>query len=210
MAATCDRDFVPDLLQEISLMLDIMLSPEKIGVDDNADLAALVRTIADYPKPGVMFRDVSTLLLDGPGFRSAIDRLADSFDPDKVDKIAGIEARGFIIASALAYKLGKGVVMLRKSGKLPGEAVGIDYALEYGTDRIEMHLKSPSPVFAVIEKSSNETFSLLRLPRIQAIPLSWRKLDRISPKCQLLSDKKKKFLRKIYLKICVIIRSPCI
>ena len=140
MAAICDRDFVPDFLQEISLMLDITLSPEKTGADDNADLAALVRTIADYPKPGVMFRDVSTLLLDGPGFRSAIDRLADSFDPDKVDKIAGIEARGFIIASALAYKLGKGVVMLRKSGKLPGEAVGIDYALEYGTDRIEMHL----------------------------------------------------------------------
>ncbi|MPT47789.1 MAG: adenine phosphoribosyltransferase [Sphingobium sp.] len=116
------------------------LSPEKPGRSDNADLAALVRTIADYPKAGVMFRDVSTLLLDGPGFHSAIDRLADSFDADGVDKIAGIEARGFIIASALAYKLGKGVVMLRKSGKLPGEAVGVDYALEYGTDRIEMHI----------------------------------------------------------------------
>jgi adenine phosphoribosyltransferase len=106
---------------------------------DNADLAALVRTIPDYPKPGILFRDVSTLLLDGPGFRAAIDRLADSFDPDQIDLIAGIEARGFIVASALAYALTKGKLILRKPGKLPGETVGIDYALEYGTDRIELH-----------------------------------------------------------------------
>ncbi|HMT43380.1 MAG TPA: adenine phosphoribosyltransferase [Chakrabartia sp.] len=105
---------------------------------DNADLAALVRTIPDYPKPGILFRDVSTLLLDGPGFRAAIDRLAATIDPD-IDLIAGIEARGFIVASALSYALTKGKVMLRKTGKLPGETVGIDYALEYGTDRIELH-----------------------------------------------------------------------
>jgi adenine phosphoribosyltransferase len=105
----------------------------------NADLAALVRTIPDYPKQGIMFRDVSTLLLDGKGFRAAIDRLIDSFDPDEVDLIAGIEARGFVVASALSYALTKGKVMLRKPGKLPGETVGIDYALEYGTDRIELH-----------------------------------------------------------------------
>ena len=105
---------------------------------DNADLAALVRTIPDYPKPGILFRDVSTLLLDGPGFRAAIDRLAATIDPN-IDLIAGIEARGFIVASALSYALTKGKVMLRKTGKLPGETVGIDYALEYGTDRIELH-----------------------------------------------------------------------
>lgn len=105
---------------------------------DNADLAALVRTIPDYPKPGILFRDVSTLLLDGPGFRAAIDRLAATIDP-AIDLIAGIEARGFIVASALSYALTKGKVMLRKTGKLPGETVGIDYALEYGTDRIELH-----------------------------------------------------------------------
>ncbi len=106
---------------------------------NNADLAALVRTIPDYPKPGILFRDVSTLLLDGRGFRAAIDRLAASFDPDRVDLIAGIEARGFIVASALAYALTKGKLILRKPGKLPGETVGIDYALEYGSDRIELH-----------------------------------------------------------------------
>jgi len=109
-------------------------------LDRNADLAELVRTIPDFPKPGIQFRDVSTLLLDGQGFRTAIDRLIETFDPTQVDLIAGIEARGFIVASALSYALHKGKIMLRKSGKLPGEAVGVDYALEYGTDRIEMHV----------------------------------------------------------------------
>jgi adenine phosphoribosyltransferase len=112
---------------------------------EHADLAALVRTIPDYPKPGIMFRDVSTLLLDGPGFRAAIDRLIGSFDPAEIDLIAGIEARGFVVASALSYALTKGKVMLRKPSKLPGETVGIDYALEYGTDRIEMHVGAVGP-----------------------------------------------------------------
>lgn len=105
----------------------------------NANLAALVRTIPDYPKPGILFRDVSTLVLNGPGFRAAIDRLITTFDADEIDLIAGVEARGFIVASALSYALTKGTLMLRKAGKLPGASVGIDYALEYGTDRIEMH-----------------------------------------------------------------------
>lgn len=112
---------------------------------NNDDIKALIRTIPDYPIPGVQFRDVSTLLLDGNGFRTTIDRLADLIDPAEIDLIAGLEARGFIIAAGLSYKLGKGKVMLRKKGKLPGETVGIDYALEYGSDRIEMHQDACAP-----------------------------------------------------------------
>jgi adenine phosphoribosyltransferase len=111
----------------------------------NADLADLIRPIADYPKPGIMFRDVSTLMLDGSGFRAAIDRLIETIDPADIDLIAGIEARGFIVGSAMSYALSKGKIMLRKSGKLPGKAVGMDYTLEYGTDRIEMHVGAVSP-----------------------------------------------------------------
>lgn len=114
-------------------------------ITDNADLAARIRTINDYPKPGIQFRDVSTLLLDGAAFRATIDRLAKLVDPDAIDLIAGIEARGFIVASALSYALSKGKLMLRKPGKLPGESIGIDYALEYGTDRIEMHVGAVRP-----------------------------------------------------------------
>lgn len=111
---------------------------------DNSDLAALIRTIPDYPKPGILFRDVSTLLLDGPGFRATIDRLAALVAPD-TELIAGIEARGFVVAAGLSYALGLGKLMLRKPGKLPGEKIGADYALEYGTDRIEMHVGHVRP-----------------------------------------------------------------
>lgn len=111
---------------------------------DNADLAALIRNIPDYPKPGILFRDVSTLLLDGPGFRATIDRLAAMVSPD-TQLIAGIEARGFVVAAGLSYALGLGKLMLRKPGKLPGEKIGTDYALEYGTDRIEMHVGHVKP-----------------------------------------------------------------
>jgi adenine phosphoribosyltransferase len=113
-------------------------------MSDNADLAALIRNIPDYPKPGIMFRDVSTLLLDGPGFRATIDRLAALVAPD-TELIAGIEARGFVVAAGLSYALGLGKLMLRKPGKLPGEKIGTDYALEYGTDRIEMHVGHVRP-----------------------------------------------------------------
>lgn len=115
------------------------LSGQSSRMNENADLAALIRNIPDYPKPGIMFRDVSTLLLDGHGFRAAIDRLAAMVAPD-TELIAGIEARGFIVAAGLSYALGLGKLMLRKPGKLPGEKIGTDYALEYGTDRIEMHV----------------------------------------------------------------------
>jgi len=121
----------------------IMAGVKKMA--DNDDLRALVRTIPDYPKPGIQFRDVSTLLLDGPAFRRTIDRMIALIDPDSFDLIAGIEARGFIVSAAMSYALEKGKVMLRKPGKLPGKSVYIDYALEYGTDRIEMHVDAIRP-----------------------------------------------------------------
>jgi len=104
----------------------------------NADIAALIRTIPDFPKPGILFRDITTLLLDGPGLATTIDRLA-ALHSGPIDLVAGIEARGFIFGAAVAQKLGAGLLLIRKDGKLPGKTVAVDYALEYGQDRIEMH-----------------------------------------------------------------------
>ncbi len=104
------------------------------------DLARLVRTIPDYPKPGIQFRDITTLLGDAAGFREAVRALAARFEGDGVRKVAGIEARGFILGAAVAHELGVGFVPVRKQGKLPYQTIGSDYALEYGTDRVEMHV----------------------------------------------------------------------
>jgi len=103
-------------------------------------IKSLIRTIPHYPKQGVMFRDITTLLKDPAGFKLTIDRLAAHYRGERVDKVAGIEARGFIIAAPLAFALGVGFVPLRKRGRLPGPTAGHDYELEYGTDRIEMHI----------------------------------------------------------------------
>ncbi len=105
----------------------------------NEDLRALVRTIPDYPKPGVQFRDITTLLLDPAGFHQTVERMAAQLSHLSLDAIAGIEARGFLFAAALAYRLKHGVILIRKRNKLPGATVGVNYALEYGEDRIEMH-----------------------------------------------------------------------
>lgn len=102
-------------------------------------LKSLIRTIPHYPKQDIEFRDITTLLKDPVGFRMVIDALAKQYTSQGVDKIAGIEARGFIIGAALAYKLGVGFVPIRKAGKLPAETIGHDYALEYGADRVEIH-----------------------------------------------------------------------
>jgi len=99
-----------------------------------------IRTVPHYPKQGVMFRDITTLLKDPVGFRVTITELVNRYTGVKIDKVAGIESRGFIIGSVLAFQLGVGFVPIRKKGKLPAETVGHDYALEYGTDRIEMHV----------------------------------------------------------------------
>lgn len=111
----------------------------------NEDLAALVRTIPDYPQPGVMFRDITTLLLDGRGFGTAVERLAAAVGDVPLDVVAGIEARGFIFGAALAHALGLGMLLIRKKNKLPGATIGLNYALEYGQDRIEMHADACVP-----------------------------------------------------------------
>ena len=103
-----------------------------------------IRTVPHYPKQGVMFRDITTLLKDPVGFRVTINELANRYAGVKIDRVAGIEARGFIVGAALAYHLGVGFVPIRKKGKLPAETVGHDYELEYGTDRIEMHVDAVS------------------------------------------------------------------
>jgi adenine phosphoribosyltransferase len=103
------------------------------------DLQASIRTIPDYPRPGIMFRDITTLLGDARSFRRAIDDLVQPWAGMKVDKVAGIEARGFILGGAVAHQISAGFVPIRKKGKLPHKRVSVAYALEYGEDVIEMH-----------------------------------------------------------------------
>jgi adenine phosphoribosyltransferase len=113
-------------------------------IGEHDDLKALIRTIPDFPKPGIQFRDVTTLLLDAQGFSASIERLAFRIE-DKPDLVAGIEARGFVVAAALAQRLGAGLLLIRKHGKLPGETIAEDYALEYGSDRLAMHVDACAP-----------------------------------------------------------------
>ena len=103
------------------------------------DLKRLIRSIPDYPKKGIMFRDVTTLLGDAKGFKTAIEQMAAPFADARVQGVAGIEARGFILGGAIADKLGCGFVPFRKQGKLPWKTIGQEYTLEYGVDIIEMH-----------------------------------------------------------------------
>jgi adenine phosphoribosyltransferase len=103
------------------------------------DLKAAIRSIPDYPKPGIMFRDITTLLGSARAFRRAIDELVQPWAGQKIDKVAGIEARGFIIGGAVAHQLSAGFVPIRKKGKLPHTTVRVAYSLEYGLDEMEMH-----------------------------------------------------------------------
>ena len=104
-----------------------------------SDLKTLIRSIPDYPKPGIMFRDVTTLLGDAQGFKAAIAQLAEPYRTEPIDAVAGIEARGFILGGAVADRLGCGFIPIRKKGKLPHKTIGQDYTLEYGVDTIEIH-----------------------------------------------------------------------
>lgn len=114
----------------------------KRGRDESygpAFLRSLVRTIPDFPKPGVQFRDITTLIADGAGFAEAVRQLVERARPYAPDAIVAVEARGFLFGAAMAYEMGLGVVPVRKAGKLPGVTIGADYELEYGVDRLEMH-----------------------------------------------------------------------
>jgi adenine phosphoribosyltransferase len=109
-----------------------------------------IRTIADYPKPGILFRDITTLLGNARAFRRAVDELVQPSAGDKIDQVAGIEARGFILGGAVAHQLSSGFVPIRKKGKLPHKAVSIAYSLEYGLDEMEMHEDAVKPGERVI------------------------------------------------------------
>ena len=104
-----------------------------------------IRSIPDYPKPGIIFRDITTLLGDARAFRRAVDALVHPFAGGRIDQVAGIEARGFILGGAVAHQLSSGFVPIRKKGKLPHSTVSIAYALEYGTDEMEVHSDAVKP-----------------------------------------------------------------
>lgn len=108
-------------------------------------IKSLVRTIPNYPKPGIMFRDITTVLKDPVGFRLTIQELVNRYHDWDIDKVVGIESRGFILGAPLAYALGAGFVPIRKKGKLPAATVGHDYELEYGADRVEIHTDAITP-----------------------------------------------------------------
>ena len=107
--------------------------------DIENDLKAAIRSIPDYPKPGVIFRDITTLLGDARAFRRAVDEMVQPWAGSKVDKVAGIEARGFILGGAVAHQVSAGFIPIRKKGKLPHKRVSVAYSLEYGLDEMEMH-----------------------------------------------------------------------
>jgi adenine phosphoribosyltransferase len=114
------------------------------------DLKKLIREVPDYPKPGILFYDLTTLLKDKYGFHTLIDRLCDHYKSHHIDVVAGIEARGFIFAPALAYRLKAGFVPVRKPKKLPAKTASISYELEYGTDTLEIHEDAIKPGQKVI------------------------------------------------------------
>jgi adenine phosphoribosyltransferase len=115
-----------------------------------SDLEKSIRTIPDYPRAGIIFRDITTLLGNAPAFRRTVDELVHPWTDAKIDKVAGIEARGFIIGGAVAHQLSAGFVPIRKRGKLPHETVRIAYSLEYGIDEMEMHRDAVRPGEKVI------------------------------------------------------------
>ena len=109
------------------------------------DLRAFVRDVPDFPRPGILFRDVTPLLADAAALREAVQRLAEPFREAGVERVLGVESRGFLLGAPVALELGAGLAIARKRGKLPRRTIGVSYALEYGTDRLEMHADAIEP-----------------------------------------------------------------
>ena len=109
-----------------------------------------IRDVPDFPKPGILFKDIAPLVEDAKGFMTTIDLMAARWADSGVERIAGLESRGFIFGCALAYKMGVGTALLRKPGKLPSDTVSVEYSLEYGTDSIEMHTDAVTPGMRVL------------------------------------------------------------
>ena len=109
------------------------------------NLKLKIRTIPDYPKPGIKFRDITTLLADPQAFNDVMNHFVNRYQKEQIDLVVGIESRGFILGAPLALRLGKGFIPVRKEGKLPGPTYGVDYDLEYGTDRVEVHKDAIPP-----------------------------------------------------------------
>ena len=103
------------------------------------ELKEKIRTIPDFPKPGIQFRDITTLLADPQAFKTVVERFVERYQDEQIDLVVGVESRGFIIGAPLALRLEKGFIPVRKAGKLPGPVHGVEYDLEYGTDRVEVH-----------------------------------------------------------------------
>ncbi len=136
------------------------------------DLKSTIRTIPEYPKPGILFRDITTLLGDARAFADAVDQLAAPFTNAGIDKVAGIEARGFILGGAVAHRLGAGFAPVRKQGKLPWRTLKHDYALEYGVDTVEMHedaLKSGESVLLIDDLIATGGTALAALALIEKL-----------------------------------------
>jgi adenine phosphoribosyltransferase len=114
------------------------------------DLADLIRNVPDFPIPGIQFKDITTLLREGPAFRQVIDRLVERYRERPLDAVVGIESRGFIFSAPLAYSLGVGLIPIRKPGKLPADTYQIEYALEYGTNKLEIHRDALQPGTRVV------------------------------------------------------------
>jgi adenine phosphoribosyltransferase len=122
-----------------SALTAISVKPWRHRGEETMDFASVIRSIPDYPKPGIIFRDITTLLGNPRAFRRAVDELVQPYAGVRIDKVAGIEARGFILGGAVAHQLSTGFIPVRKKGKLPWKVISEDYDLEYGTDRIEIH-----------------------------------------------------------------------